>query len=333
MPGHDPASPAIPGMPMTGCPAPDVFAPEDFAPVFIVGFPRSGTTLLATMLSRHSQIAVPPETRFMEEVVDGCRDPAGMLARLAESRRCRDLGLDIDHVAARFAGSPPSYGSLFRAVLEAYAAGQGKEIVAEKSPIHLLHVPTLAAWFPKARFLLVVRDGRDCVLSLLKAPWAHDNLVRHCAEWRRRMEQARGFLKSPALSIHLIRYEDLIRGPERELQGVMRFLDLPYEGAQLVPSGPSTAVPEWESAWKDKAQGQPDPTRAGAWKRDAAPKTVAKMESVMREELLAWGYEVDSRRSDLGAILLGAFFASGLFRASWHLARKVRGSRGLARHD
>lgn len=297
---------------------------KGFAPIFIVGFPRSGTTLLATMLSRHSSIAVPPETRFMEEVVDAARDPATMLARLADSRRCRDLGLDNTAVADDFLAGPPAYDRLFRILLESYATKAGKDVIAEKSPIHLLHVPTLARWYPDARFLIVARDGRDCVLSLLKAPWAHDNVVRHAAEWRRRMGWARRLLADDAGHLHMVRYEDLILDPERQLGRAMEFLGLAFESGQLQASDASTAVPGWETAWKGKATDLPDPSRVAAWKREADPASLLAMESVMRKELTAWGYEVGTRRSDPGAALAGAIFASDLFKGFQSLVRKVR---------
>lgn len=308
---------------------PDDHRPEQrddggFAPIFIVGFPRSGTTLLATLLSRHSRIAGPPETRFMEEVVDGATDPAIMLSRTAQNRRCRDLGLDEDAIAAGFMAGPPTYDRLFRVLLETYAANAGKDFVAEKSPIHLLHVPILAQWYPRARFLLLVRDGRDCVLSLLKAPWAHDGVMRHSAEWRRRMRRARWLLDTPRPNLHVVRYEDLVAAPDREIRRVMGLLGLAFEADQLSPSTASSAVPDWETDWKSKAYDLPDPNRGSAWKREAAPKTLRAMESVMRDELVAWGYALAEQRHDPVKALAGSILASDAFKRLQKTIRRLR---------
>ena len=296
----------------------------DFSPIFVVGFPRSGTTLLATMLSRHSRIAAPPETRFMEEVVDRARDHTAMLARVAASRRCRDLALDGDLLAAAFRSRPPSYDWLFRVLLESYAANAGKDLVAEKSPIHLLHVPTLAGWYPKARFLLMVRDGRDCVLSLLKAPWAHDSVLRHSVEWRRRMSWARRLVGADAPQLQVVRYEDLLPDPETQLRRAMDFLGLAFERRQLHASRDSTAVPGWEKAWKGKAAERLDPSRVAAWRRDADAIRLMAIESVLSDELAAWGYEPVSRRRDLTAALAGAIFSSEVFKRFERLVRQAR---------
>ena len=300
---------------------------SDFSPIFIVGFPRSGTTLLATLLSRHSRVAVPPETLFLERVVDDATDPATMLARLARSRRCRDLGLDADLIAATFSACRPHYSWLFRVLLETYAARAGKPLVAEKSPLHLLHVPTLARWYPRARFLLSVRDGRDCVLSALKMPWAHNSAVRHAAEWRRQMGWARYLLDSHRDVIHIVRYESLVAEPEQELRRAMAFVGLDFEDDQIRPTASSSAVPGWEEAWKGKAYDAPDPGRIAAWRREASPRDLRVMESAMGDELAAWGYEAANRRIDPIAALAGHAFSSDLFSRFRHAVRRLRALR------
>ena len=298
---------------------------DAFAPAFVVGFPRSGTTLLATLLSRHSRIAAPPETRFMEEVVVGAADRAAMLDRVRRNRRCRDLGLDDAAIASRFLEGPPTYDWLFRVLLESYAGAAGRQLVVEKSPIHLLHVATLAEWYPDARFLLLVRDGRDCVLSLKRVPWAHDSMLRHAAEWRRRMGAARRLLDNRGLRLHVVRYEDLVQAPETELRAAMAFLGLAFEPAQLLPSRTVPPIPDWESAWKAKANEMPDRNRVSAWRRGSNPRTLRLMESVMGDTLTAWGYEIEDRRRDPGLALAGAILASDAAARLRGLVRRLRG--------
>lgn len=297
---------------------------KHFTPIFIVGFPRSGTTLLATILSRHSKIAVPPETIFMEEIVDNNKDSATMLARVANNRRCQDLGLDMSAIATKFADYPASYQTLFRILLESYTIRKQKEISAEKSPLHLLHVPTLHQWYPKARFIFIVRDGRDCVLSMLKTPWAHNSLIRHSAEWRLRMQLTRQLLKEYPQSSHLVSYENLVLSTEEELQKIMRFLQLPLEETQLQTSSTSTAVPEWEMMWKAKAQNLPDHSRVSSWKREASIKDIIKMESIIGNELVDWNYPLASDKKDIIAALLGGFYASRPLKALQRFIRKTR---------
>ncbi|HEX6937649.1 MAG TPA: sulfotransferase, partial [Actinomycetes bacterium] len=86
-------------------------------PVFVVGCPRSGTTLLTLMLHAHSRIAIPPETRFL------------MLASFVVDRRgtkFRDLGLDPQQVRRAVVAAPPTVGSALGSVFRCYAAAHGK---------------------------------------------------------------------------------------------------------------------------------------------------------------------------------------------------------------
>ncbi len=296
----------------------------DYQPIFIVGFPRSGTTMLATMLSRHSQISVPPETLFLENIVDASDDRKIMLTRASESRRCRDLGLDWETVTARFMECPATYSWLFRILLETYAAGSSKTIVAEKSPLHLLHVPTLLQWYPRAKIVLIIRDGRDCVLSMVRAPWAHNGVVRHSAEWCRRMRWSRELLQRYGRNIQLIRYEALVTSPDWELRNLMNVLGIPFEPSQLIATASSTAVPAWEAEWKGKSVSHPDPDRIASWRREADSRSLAIMDSVMRTELTAWDYPVESTRIKLSSAIMGAVCSSKTYEYARHLVRKCR---------
>ena len=298
---------------------------DAFAPAFVVGFPRSGTTLLATLLSRHSRIAAPPETRFMEEVVDGATDRAAMLDRVRRTGGARtSVWMTPRSRVASWKARRPMTGSsacCWRAMPEP----PGGSWIVEKSPIHLLHVATLADWYPRARFLLLVRDGRDCVLSLKRVPWAHDSILRHAAEWRRRMGAARRLLDNRGLRLHVVRYEDLVQAPETELRAAMAFLGQAFEPAQLLPSRTVPPIPDWESAWKAKANETPDRNRVSAWRRGSDPRTLRLMESVMGDTLTAWGYETEDRRRDPGLALAGAILASDAVARFRSLVRRLRG--------
>src|SRR5271170_3553544 len=85
-----------------------------FSPTFVVGCERSGTTLLAVLIGRHSQVAMTPETHFFLRTVpkrhpDRAGDHAEMVDRFFKSPRAEDLGLGRDEVLARFAAGPPTY--------------------------------------------------------------------------------------------------------------------------------------------------------------------------------------------------------------------------------
>lgn len=229
----------------------------EYAPSFIVGFARSGTTLLATMLDRHSQIAVTPETHFFDQYVatapSGAKSKAMLVNRLLEQPRILDLGIGPDPILQAFEDFDCDARGLLCATLEAYRHKQGKQYVIEKTPAHLPYVPLIFDWFPNARVLYIERDGRDAVMSLMRMPWSHRNLRRHARMWRWCVGLAESFEKRFADRWMTVRYEALVRRPERELDRICGFLGVSREEAQLDPTIPTEVVPEWEREWKSNA--------------------------------------------------------------------------------
>lgn len=236
-----------------------------FRPVFVVGCPRSGTTLLSVMLDRHSEVAVPPETHFAARVVpyafpESSKISSGIEALPVQAVRdllhrtpLNDLKLDPAAVIMRLRGCPASPATLLRSVLEEYAARRNKPKVAEKTPGHELYVEQLSAWFPQARFVWIVRDGRAVVKSQRRMHWIHEPIWQLSLHWRRSAIQALRFEAAHPDNIFRVRYEDLLRDPHRTLGPLHRFLGIRLEPQQLRPNGPSGVIPACENGWKMKA--------------------------------------------------------------------------------
>ena len=202
---------------------------QTFRPLFIVGCPRSGTTWVQLLLSRHPAVATAPETQIFAYYLDHFlrqwrhehegpgrkqQGTAG-LSRLLSQEEFEDLC----RVSARL-------------VLDKIQAGRpGAELVVEKSPRHALHAEFIRRLFPGARFLHVVRDPRDTVASLLAAGrgwgsgWAPRNAIEAARLWREHMEAARR-VSTPAGGYREVRYEDLVAEPVAQLRGIVDWLGL-----------------------------------------------------------------------------------------------------------
>ena len=170
-------------------------AMDSFRPLFVVGHPRSGTTLLATVLSRHSAIAGTPETHFFNEVQYACapylrHGPAAAVDRLLETP-LRSAAVQRDDLLARLAGYPRvTMPLLFRCWLEAFAARHGKPLVLEKTPYHIRHILEILGWYPTARIIWILRDGRACIASMKKVDWAGDDVTALSRRWVRNIAYA-----------------------------------------------------------------------------------------------------------------------------------------------
>jgi hypothetical protein len=288
-------------------------APEElFRPIFIVGCPRSGTTLLSVILDRHSAVAVPPETHFAADVwpaaftVPANRNRMEILSAEAvkavlDQTPLRDLELEPAAVFLRLHGAPVTPARLLKSVLEEYAALRRKPLVAEKTPGHELYVEQLAAWFPNARFVWIVRDGRAVVQSQRRMHWIHEPVWQLCLHWRRSAIHALRFDAVHPGKIFRVQYEDLLRDPPRVLQPLHRFLDLSLEPQQLKPNGESAVIPAYENGWKKKATQPIDIARCEAWRNEVTRSELFIMSCIMGRHLRMFGYP-DSSSREFGVV-------------------------------
>ena len=267
-------------------------------PIFVVGMPRSGTTLLSAVLDAHSQISISPETHFYTR----CRSasaPAEPLrrvwARLQQQPGFRDMAFSDDErrrVWERLRDRPdPTPPALLRAVEETYAERSGATAWGEKTPDHLPHVPTLLRDFPDAVALAIVRDPRDVCLSLRGLPWNQDTLPESAWKWRRYAQLTEQFADDYGDRFLEVRYEDLLSAPEKTLRRVLDWLDAPFEDEllSLHRRGAGPADPEREP-WKEKADRPIDPTNKEKWRGQMGPAERWGVQVVTRPLLLAKGY-------------------------------------------
>jgi hypothetical protein len=257
------------------------------------------------MLDRHSAVAVTPETHFVEQMAPRFQPswpnpeerpdigPHAFLERMLTDTRLVDLRLDAVNVLECLGDRPLTPGNVFDSILRCYAASHDKPLVAEKTPGHLHYLPLLLDWFPDARFVWVIRDGRDAVLSMRRLPWVSLPLWDLCLRWRRNMNELRRFERLYPHRVHRVRYETLLQQPDREVARLCAFLDVPYEPLEPEPvaNGESSpVVPDWELDWKGRATAPLDPSRIEAWRNEASEREIQLMECLMGRQLEALGY-------------------------------------------
>ena len=188
---------------------------------------KSGTSLLRAMLGQHSRIASGLETYWFDLPRPPLSTPQGAehVARVA-----RLLGLDVDGTLAlaREAATPEAF---LQALMDTFAAAQGKARWAEKTPGNVAHLDRILAFWPSAKIVHVIRDPRDVYASHVAA-----GKLRSAAEFVRRwsevMEQAER-QKSTVATLRdrylEIRYEGLVHDPRTVMRSVISFLDEEWE--------------------------------------------------------------------------------------------------------
>ncbi len=212
----------------------------------VLGCVRSGTTMLRAVLDSHPRLAVPPESYFVVPALEqraryegsgtaaGTVDLGRLFTDIAADRSFPDWQLGPDALAEVRGRRPRTVPDALLALYRAYARQQGKPRAGDKTPSHLLHIDLLAASFPDARFVHIVRDGRDVVPSILGMQFGPDRFAEAVLFWARRVE--RGLAGGAALGperYREIRYEALVADPEAVMRDVCPFLGLEYSPEML----------------------------------------------------------------------------------------------------
>lgn len=292
-------------------------------PVFVVGAPRSGTTLLAAMLGAHSRIACGPETQLFskrrprglaEAVTDEHwpRRAARLVATLdVAGQRVIDLyGIDEAELWDALASREPRVAAMLEALTATLADREGKPRWAEKTPNHLLHLARIRSEWPRARIVRIVRDPRDVAESMRKLPAASDSALANAVLWAQWHAASRGFFARDPLAFTL-RYEDLVREPEARLRELCEFLSEEFEPAMLDTSASGRAVSSPAEAWKREVLQPIDPARTELWKRRTDASRAAAIAWLCAEGIAELGYEPGPRPSAPRRLLLALLRARG----------------------
>ncbi|MGI8773672.1 MAG: sulfotransferase family protein [Actinomycetota bacterium] len=269
-------------------------SPATGAPFFIVASARSGTTFLRLALNAHPQLAVPPESRFITELHTADEvDPAAFLDALEAHERFRLWELPIEEVRRRLDGTfsgPIPYRRAVTAPFEAYAAHHSASRWGDKTPRYVEHIDLLARLFPEARFVHVIRDGRNVALSYSHVNFGPRTVAGVAELWARRVRAgiARGRTLERGRYLE-IRSEDLAEDPEGELHDICDFLDLDFDPVMLDKNAQSKGVVA-------KPTHNYSPEAAGrkgmsSWQEDMKPGHVEMFEAVAGDLLSELGYE------------------------------------------
>jgi hypothetical protein len=223
--------------------------------LFIVGCPRSGTTLLQRLVDSHPQMAITPEThwipRWFHKRQGKGLTPHGLVTdkfvqKLFSHSRFLELGLDRSAVGELIRSEQGArYDRFISRLFDLFGQREGKPIVGDKTPGYARELPTLHRLWPAARFIHLIRDGRDVCLSILDwkrakswkthegaarfRSWAHDPIGTAALwwEWHVRLAREAGLDLGPA-RYHEMRYESLVARPADQCRALCEFLAVPW---------------------------------------------------------------------------------------------------------
>jgi hypothetical protein len=248
-------------------------------PIFVVGMPRSGTTLLSSMLDAHPDIAITPETHFYTHCHSSRENKNGHIVAwtcLQQQPGFQDIAFDreerrcIRMRAQSENGATPS--ALLRAVGRTYADRYEAEAWGEKTPDHLVHVPDIMGDFPDAVILTIVRDPRDVCLSLQGLPWNRDSLPESAWKWRRYAWLTERFRVEYPNRFKEIRYEDLLDAPKETMENVLSWINASFDRSVLsFHENEERRINIDREPWKENTYRPVDPENKGKWQEQMGP--------------------------------------------------------------
>jgi len=276
--------------------------------VFIVGCARSGTTLLRRMVDTHPLIAIPREQHWLPKWFERRKGvtPEGfvtpeIVSKLIEYEKFVRMCIGREELERLLgSGAPVKYSDFVSGVFDLYGQAQGKSLVGDKTPAYVDSIPTLHVLWPNAKFVHLVRDGRNVCLSTINwerafkiarrfTSWDEDAVTTTALWWERkvRLGHEAGAPLGPEL-YHEIRYEELVSEPAKTCAALCGFLDLPYDEAMLkFHEGRTKTKPglDAKGAWLPVTPGLRD------WRTQMPLEDLERFEATVGDLLEELGYE------------------------------------------
>ncbi|MEG4108429.1 sulfotransferase [Microcoleus sp. S13_C5] len=204
--------------------------------IFLVGSPRSGTTMLQSLLAAHPEVISFPESKFFHYLLYkkfAGKFPARMEAFFKDEINRPDLLQGFDD--SQTVGAKVSW---FVRVLDGLAAEQNKSIWLEKTPEHIYFIEDIQRLLPDAKFIHILRNSMDTIASLHEATmnshdlWGHGWDLNHCIHrWKEAMLISHKYAKK---SNHiLVKYEEILDNKVKKLEELCHFMGIEYDDRML----------------------------------------------------------------------------------------------------
>lgn len=283
----------------------------------IVGSPRSGTTLLRLMLDANYELAIPPETGFLtlSKKLKGKGDKLRQkffhaVVNYSQPPSWPDFEIPAETFrAALIEVEPFNISDGFRTFYRLYATRCGKTRWGDKTPIYCRYLNAIRRVLPEARFIHIIRDGRDAALSLRRMWFSPGwEIETQASYWRDCVLAARraGVGRDDYIEV---RYEQLILNTEETLKRVCAHAALTYEPAMLnyyeraperlkehkarvLPDGTPLLTQEQRLQQQKRTTEPPDPKCVFAWKQTMDTNEQKRFLRVAGDLLKELDYEV-----------------------------------------
>lgn len=280
---------------------------------FIVGTQRSGTTLLRLILNTHSQIAIPRESHFLmpflrkkylKRSISGSalRSFGNFLSSKSDFQSTYVDGHYNDFFSQFSHHEKLTLRELIDRIFSAYCRSEGKSIWGNKTPSFFRKIDILQTLFPDAKFIHIVRDGRDVFDSWRKMNPLNNNVAAVALDWRYKLSRIeKSFKNIPEENKITIRYEDLLENPEDTIKSVCSVIGIGYEKVMLdfyKTSHKHTIPHHSELIFKPLNK-----ENTNKWKKNLLPREVKIFNMLAGHYLKKYNYEIEYNVPNVSDIL------------------------------
>jgi hypothetical protein len=316
-------------------------------PIFVVGTPRSGTTLTARILGNHPAIFMPGETHFMEDVYarrNELGDPAhghtrdlvierlhtlyGRFNEPVDQERIEHLFLRED--LAKALGLAHSYREMFDTFMERQMASEGRRRWGNQVPRDLFELDQLFDFYPEARVVACIRDLRDFLLSY-RDRWKAGSTVPGDEQrlkklyhpvvtsllWKSNMAALEAARRRYGERVFVNRYETLVGDPESQIRSLCAFLGEDFDPRMLTVDSYASSAGTRDRQIFDSS--------VGRWRDHLAPAEATIAQKICGGHMAAFGYPTEPVPA---APLAVARHVAGMPYAAWQaiaVNKRVRG--------
>lgn len=303
--------------------------------IFLIGSPRSGTTLLARMLGAHPAIHAPAEPHLLTPLAN-----LGFYETVERASYDPIISQDaIRELVAQLPGGESDYLEALRAYTDRIYAGllepSGRSHLLDKTPAYALVLDFVAKLYPNARYLVLTRHPLAIWTSYVDSFFDGDFESAHRFNpiLERYVPAIARFLRERKVPLHPVRYEELVSDPAAQGERLCEFLGVPWE-PRIVEYGREATAPSPTSRGLGDPitvarETRPTTKSLAKWTQDLAgrPARIAQAERILAsladEDLATWGYARGAIESELSAIDPQAPRRGGAALTRYRLERKL----------
>jgi hypothetical protein len=311
-------------------------------PVFVCGFPRSGTTLLYHMLLSSGGFAYYRTESWVYDILvpkfgnlSSMRNKQRLMELWLRSDNYRLSGLDAGAITTRVMSECRHGGDFLEIVMGSIAENQHVDRWAESTPMHILYLPEIKRTLPTALVIHIIRDGRDAALSYSKTGWSHalpwvkhKSLLMSCLYWEWMIRKGRSYRQLIGPNYMEVRFEELINNPEETLARIGGFIDHDLDYSHIFEVGIGS-VKKPNTSFKEGSR-EDTFNPVGRWKKSLSRDEVAMVERLIGPFLEELGYEVSKPAQDIRGSLDARTFR-GLYFAYFELKHWLKTRTRLGR--